>query len=1192
MAMLDATVVNVALPHIGRDLDAGVSDLQWVLTGYLLALASLILVGGALGDRYGRRRVFVVGTAWFAVASLACGLAPNVGLLVTARVLQGVGGALLTPGSLAIIQASFRERDRAPAVGAWSGLGGIAGAIGPLVGGFLVDGPGWRWAFLVNVPVAALVIVCARDRYPSRAIRRRDGSTSPGAAIAVVTLAASTWALTESGPRGWDDASVVLAAVVALVGGAAFVVRMLRAHDPLVPPALFPDRTFTVTNLATFLLYGALGVTFFLVAYQLQVGAGWSALSSGLALLPVTVLMLVLSAPSGALAQRIGPRPQLTVGPLLAASGLLLLTRVGTDAEWLTDVLPGAVVFGAGLVTFVAPLTATVMAAADQRHVSVASGVNNAIARAASLTALAVIPAVAGLAGAAGPAAVTAAAHTALVIAAALAAARRARRLRGARPAGARRPVRASRHVCGRRRTAPARPGALSASPTEPPHEPRVPGRVRRRRHATPPSTRCRAACRTRRGHDGARRPRVAVDGRAVLGELVASGAADLGVLMCWTGTGTAIAANKVHGVRAAQASDPWIARGARLWNDANVLTLSLKRLTPDRRGRLPRRVPRHHRARSGRSPGHRAAALDRRRSRAGQQSVGSGRWQPRSRSRDCASRTATSTPSAASPSRSTAGEIVAVLGPNGAGKTTTIEMLEGYREPDAGTVRVLGFEPATGGRRVPRARRHRAAGVRHLPVPLGGGGAADARRRTTTTRVRWTRRSSSSASPRSGTHASRRSPAASNGDSTWRSGIVGDPELLFLDEPTTGFDPSARRQAWDARPPPARPRQDGAAHHPLHGRGAGARRPRHRDRRRRDHRRGHARRSRRAGARPAPPSASRGRSTTPLDDLPVPARTGRRGRRAIETDDRDRATLHGLTAGRSIGDIDLDGLTVTRPSLEDVYLDARSATTTERRIVKAGARRSAVRQVGWEQRQFWRNPASAAFTFAFPLLFLVVFIGINGNDKVHLPAGTVKFAQFYVPAIVAFGIISACYTNLAFNLSIRRENGLLKRVRGTPLPPAALPRRITGNVIVVSTILTVLVIVLGVVAYGVTFPGRYLALVLTLVLGAVRASARAGRWSRRSCPTRTPRRRSSTSSSSRCCSSRARSAASSRHRRWGASPSLFPVFHLNKLLEGIFNPTPGENGLSASHLGVLAAWMVGALVVAVLRFRWEPNRT
>ena len=206
MASLDATVVNVALPHIGDDLDASVSALQWVLTGYLLALASLILLGGALGDRYGRRKVFVIGTVWFAGASLLCGAAPNVEVLVAARILQGVGAALLTPGSLAILQASFRESDRARAVGAWSGLGGGVGAIGPFVGGWLVDGPGWRWAFLINVPVAAIVVVCARAAVPEtrdpHAARDLD---LVGAGLAVVSLGAATWALTEAGPRGWTD---------------------------------------------------------------------------------------------------------------------------------------------------------------------------------------------------------------------------------------------------------------------------------------------------------------------------------------------------------------------------------------------------------------------------------------------------------------------------------------------------------------------------------------------------------------------------------------------------------------------------------------------------------------------------------------------------------------------------------------------------------------------------------------------------------------------------------------------------------------------------------------------------------------------------------------------------------------------------------------------------------------------------
>src|SRR5579862_4110790 len=363
MASLDATIVNVALPHIGKAFHTSVSSLQWVLTGYLLALASLILLGGALGDRIGRRKVFIVGTAWFAAASLLCGVAPDIQTLIAARVLEGIGGALLTPGSLAIIQASFRASDRAAAVGAWSGLGGVAGAIGPFVGGALVDGPGWRWAFLINLPVAAIAIACAttavpetKDPHAARALDVR------GAAIAAASLAAGTWALTEAGPRGWGDALVLAAGAVALAGAAAFVVHILHATGALVPPALFRNRTFTVVNLGTVLLYAAIGLTFFLVAYELEVGAGWSALRAGVALLPTTLLMLLLSARSGALAQRIGPRAQLTFGPLLTAGGLLLLLRLGPHTTWATDVLPASIVLGLGLVTFVAPLTATVMA--------------------------------------------------------------------------------------------------------------------------------------------------------------------------------------------------------------------------------------------------------------------------------------------------------------------------------------------------------------------------------------------------------------------------------------------------------------------------------------------------------------------------------------------------------------------------------------------------------------------------------------------------------------------------------------------------------------------------------------------------------------------------------------------------------------------------------------------------------------
>ncbi|MFV0308661.1 MAG: DHA2 family efflux MFS transporter permease subunit [Desertimonas sp.] len=398
MASLDATVINVALPRIGEDLDAGVGALQWILTGYLLALASLILLGGTLGDRWGRRRVFVGGTVWFALASMLCGLAPTVEALVVARILQGAGAALLTPGSLAILQASFVEQDRARAVGAWSGLSGVAGAIGPFVGGWVVDGPGWRWAFLLNLPVAVAVVAATWRAVPETRDRSATGPLDVGGALlAVFGLAAATWGLTAAGERGWADGPVIAALVAAAIAAAAFVARERAAANPLVPPALFANRTFAVTNVVTVLLYAPLGVAFFLVAYELQVAAGWSAFAAGVAMLPTTVLMLVLSARSGALSERIGPRLPLTAGALLAGIGLWMLSGLGTDAVWLSDVAPGAVVLGLGLVLFVAPLTEAVMGSVPAGRVGTASGVNNAVARTAGLAAVAVVPVVAGL---------------------------------------------------------------------------------------------------------------------------------------------------------------------------------------------------------------------------------------------------------------------------------------------------------------------------------------------------------------------------------------------------------------------------------------------------------------------------------------------------------------------------------------------------------------------------------------------------------------------------------------------------------------------------------------------------------------------------------------------------------------------------------------------------------------------------
>ena len=426
MAMLDSTVVNVALPRLGEDLGADVAGLQWILNGYLLALASLILLGGSLGDRFGRRRVFTLGVTWFAIASLLCGLAPSVEALVAARVLQGVGGALLTPGSLAIIQSSFSRAERGRAIGTWSALGGIATAIGPFLGGWLVDAASWRWIFLINLPFAVLVVVVANRHVPESsdpsAPRTLDVT---GAVAGAVGLAGVTYALIQGGEAGWTSITTAAAAAVGVVGLVAFVVVERRGRHPMVPLDIFASRQFTSANLVTFGLYGALGGALFLLGLQLQQVSGYSPLGAGVALLPITGIMLLLSSRAGALATRIGPRLPMSVGPLVAAGGLALMVRIGPDADYLADVAPGVVVFGLGLALTVAPLTTTVLAAAEDRHAGVASGVNNAVARIAGLLAVATLPVVAGLTGDAyrDPAVFDAGFEVAVLIAAGLAAA-------------------------------------------------------------------------------------------------------------------------------------------------------------------------------------------------------------------------------------------------------------------------------------------------------------------------------------------------------------------------------------------------------------------------------------------------------------------------------------------------------------------------------------------------------------------------------------------------------------------------------------------------------------------------------------------------------------------------------------------------------------------------------------------------
>lgn len=392
MALLDATVVNVALPEIGRSLDADLAGLQWTVSGYTLTLASFILLGGALGDRLGRRKMFLIGTAGFAVTSLMCGLAVNIETLVAARVLQGVTGAMLTPGSLALLSTTIDERDQGAAIGLWSGFGGVAGAVGPLFGGWLVTAVGWRAVFLINLPVAAVVLVVGWRHLPeSRDENAPQHLDVVGAILVAVGLGTLTYSLI---------APSIIAGVVGAVVLGIFVVVEMRSAHPLVPPSLFASRVFTAANLVTFAVYTALGGVFFLLLLQLQLVSGYSPVTAGLATIPITLLMLGLSAWAGRWAQDNGPRIPMTVGPLVAAAGVMLMQRIGPDASYFLDVLPAVFVFGLGLSALVAPLTGAVLRSVPSDEAGIASGVNNAVARTAQLLAVAALPGLSGLASA------------------------------------------------------------------------------------------------------------------------------------------------------------------------------------------------------------------------------------------------------------------------------------------------------------------------------------------------------------------------------------------------------------------------------------------------------------------------------------------------------------------------------------------------------------------------------------------------------------------------------------------------------------------------------------------------------------------------------------------------------------------------------------------------------------------------
>jgi len=401
VAGIDSTVVAVALPAIGRNLHVGFQDLQWTVTSYTLTLASLILLAGSLSDRWGRRRVFLVGLSWFTLASVLCAAAPSIGWLITARAVQGIGGALMTPASLAIIEAAFQPSDRSRAIGTWAGFSGVSAAVAPFLGGWLLETGSWRWIFLINVPVAAAVAWMTLRQVPeSRDTSASGGADWPGALACVVALATITYAIIVLPGGGVRSPEFAAAAVLALLSSAAFVVTERRRSHPMLPPAIFRPAQFRAANAVTFVINGALGGFAFVFIPALEIIAGYSPVVAGSALVPVTVVTLLLSGSSGRLAQKIGPRPQLVAGSLLCAAASILAVRIGSHAGYWTAVLPVAVLFGLGLASLVPPLTATAMNSAPDSLAGLASGVNNAVARVAGLLWIAALPPLTGLTGA------------------------------------------------------------------------------------------------------------------------------------------------------------------------------------------------------------------------------------------------------------------------------------------------------------------------------------------------------------------------------------------------------------------------------------------------------------------------------------------------------------------------------------------------------------------------------------------------------------------------------------------------------------------------------------------------------------------------------------------------------------------------------------------------------------------------
>jgi EmrB/QacA subfamily drug resistance transporter len=395
VATIDGSIVNVALPAIERDLGGGLSAQQWVSNAYLLTLGSLILIGGSLGDIYGERRVFTTGVAAFGVLSIACAAAPTIGVLIAARALQGAAGALVTPSSLAIIVAAFSQRERGAAIGSWMAWGSIAAIIGPLAGGLIVDNTSWRWIFALNAPIIVLTLVLVLAAVPRSERTGMRHVDVEGAALCALGLGGVVFALIEEPHYGWGSPVIFVPLVGGVVAFAAFLVHERRAAEPMLPLGLFSRRNFAVGNAETLSMYAGLSILFFFLVIFLQEVAGYSALRSGLTTLPVTLVMFALSKRFGALADRFGPRLFMGAGPLVSAAGILLLLRVGMHVSYVRDLLPALLLFALGLSITVAPLTATVLADADEHDAGIASAVNNAVARVAGLVGVSVIGVVA-----------------------------------------------------------------------------------------------------------------------------------------------------------------------------------------------------------------------------------------------------------------------------------------------------------------------------------------------------------------------------------------------------------------------------------------------------------------------------------------------------------------------------------------------------------------------------------------------------------------------------------------------------------------------------------------------------------------------------------------------------------------------------------------------------------------------------